>query len=118
MISVQVKTGIAVHLRIFVYPKASSCHDQTDQSECQTSPLPACYSIDARRITHAAAIPRKRQRLYHPSGGATCQTTLAGLPETTVRSGTLIFTTERAATMAPRPMVTPFMIIESLPIQA
>ena len=55
---------------------------------------------------------------YQPSGGATCHTTLAGLPDTTASSGTLIFTTDPIATTAPRPMVTPFIIVEPLAIHA
>ncbi len=82
-------------------------------------PLLAVQPVDViRRTRPVATNPRNCRRFYHPSGGATCQTTLAGLPETTVRSATFIFTTERAATTAPRPTVTPFMIIEPLPIQA
>jgi hypothetical protein len=55
---------------------------------------------------------------HQPAGGGTCHTTFAGLPDTTVSSGTSNFTTDPMATTAPRPIVTPFMMMEWLAIQA
>ena len=57
-------------------------------------------------------------RHHQPGGASIVLISRAGLPPTTVNSGTSFVTTAPEATTAPRPIDTPFRIIALLPIQA
>ena len=78
------------------------------------------------RTVAGRSIARSDTRLYHacespccqPGGGSRVLTGLAGLPATTVSSGTSAVTTAPVATTAPRPMVTFFSMTALLPIHA